>query len=726
MRKLFLIIATLSLFAQEDDGFIPAYTAIEQSAMPTGSINVITGTHSESLCDYVVNCGQPIPIQRRWAYSEDDAHVYGNAGFYLGQNHIDIWIGTLGSAPRFWLKEASGAVLTFYPGERWSFWDRSPVDSWTSRVYTRGICNTSSQEISGRTNIENHSLTCFHNQSKFVLTTGSGEKRTYQRHGRPNQSKYHHVHRRKNREPMKERFLLGETRLPNGNRLLYSYDPDGILTKITSTNDAKTNTLGWAQFTRTGKTIQVTTSDGRSFSYKLDGEQVMRFDPPGGRTHTYTYNTHGEVTTAKGERRSYIRQSPSRSVTLPEGREKKICFDGSHDRLEVASIKLPIGPIGNMEPWERYEYEGKWVTHRIPATDTRPAYDEEVWKPLPRTFLYDAEGNKTTFEWDAQTDRITQITRCDGCQEKRCWEGTKLTSRTLLSREGETLTTRTFTYDDSGNVLTETFQDFSKHYTYSDDGFNLTLSETDGDLTIHYTYKPGTNLLETRTTPFKEERFEYDENAALIFKEVISGPQHLLTHITNNEIGLPIIIEERAGDRQLRRTHLKYDDHNQVTQRTIFDATGQKRAILSTQYNEQGLPVREIDPLGQETSCTYDINGNRTSLKTPRQGVRTTYTYDRMNRLIATEKSDDQGNQFTNRITYDIMGRKTSVTDAIGHETRYEYDRLGNLIKEIHPATLTEEGFSHPTVLRTYDYLGNVLTETDENGFTTTYTYDPP
>ena len=70
---------------------------------------------------------------------------------------------------------------------------------------------------------------------------------------------------------------------------------------------------------------------------------------------------------------------------------------------------------------------------------------------------------------------------------------------------------------------------------------------------------------------------------------------------------------------------------------------------------------------------------------------------------------------------YDELGNRTSQTDANGHVTRFEYDRLGRETKRRpHPPG----GAARQRETKTYDVAGNLETRTDFMGRVTSYSYD--
>jgi RHS repeat-associated protein len=70
----------------------------------------------------------------------------------------------------------------------------------------------------------------------------------------------------------------------------------------------------------------------------------------------------------------------------------------------------------------------------------------------------------------------------------------------------------------------------------------------------------------------------------------------------------------------------------------------------------------------------------------------------------------------TTYFTYDGGARKATVKDARGYVRRFEYDKYGNVLKEIAPQNLG-------TIVRTYNGTNDLVTEKDARLNTTTYAY---
>jgi RHS repeat-associated protein len=157
----------------------------------------------------------------------------------------------------------------------------------------------------------------------------------------------------------------------------------------------------------------------------------------------------------------------------------------------------------------------------------------------------------------------------------------------------------------------------------------------------------------------------------------------------------------------------------------LSDAAGQTKTgvngrweAVTYDYDEQGRVKTVKDAAGVSTRMSYDANGNV--------------------QLIQTEVT--QANGVARQLQaaayeYDLADRKVR-SNALGLSVAYEYDAVGNLVKQYDPdgrwltytydemnrvvAAADKEGSK---VVKTMDAYGRPLTVTDPNGLTTNYTY---
>lgn len=100
-------------------------------------------------------------------------------------------------------------------------------------------------------------------------------------------------------------------------------------------------------------------------------------------------------------------------------------------------------------------------------------------------------------------------------------------------------------------------------------------------------------------------------------------------------------------------------------------------------YNSIGQITSTTDALGHTSTFAYDVFGNMTSQTDP-NSLTSTFAYDTLGNM--TTQTDPRGK--TTTFSYvssgcgcGSAGKLTKSTDALGRETKYEYDSVGNLTK---------------------------------------------
>jgi RHS repeat-associated protein len=134
-------------------------------------------------------------------------------------------------------------------------------------------------------------------------------------------------------------------------------------------------------------------------------------------------------------------------------------------------------------------------------------------------------------------------------------------------------------------------------------------------------------------------------------------------------------------------------------------------------YDARGQGIRRIDPLGRALEIDYAANGIDPARV--RQKTATGYdtlaeiTWNAQHRPLTLKDAAGQ----TTRYAWNEAGQLTGRTNALGGESRIEYDALGQLTK-----ILDAQG--RPYASFTHDAAGNLAGETDSEGHTLQHDYD--
>ncbi|WP_256082161.1 hypothetical protein [Massilia sp. YIM B04103] len=195
----------------------------------------------------------------------------------------------------------------------------------------------------------------------------------------------------------------------------------------------------------------------------------------------------------------------------------------------------------------------------------------------------------------------------------------------------------------------------------------------------------------------------------------------------------------------------------------LYAATDAKGNINITGYDANSNAIVEIHADGGVVRKSYDVFGNRIALEQERGtglngrdlgAIRSEYAYDRLGQLktsksasVTVYKTDTYGGggmtsdlvgtqQLTETYSYDALGRRVSVTNALDQTTYTAYDLAGNLVWQEDPTgrtvRTTYDAFHHKTaqfdingsMSWTVDAYGKVTSHTDMGGGITTYKHN--
>ena len=137
-------------------------------------------------------------------------------------------------------------------------------------------------------------------------------------------------------------------------------------------------------------------------------------------------------------------------------------------------------------------------------------------------------------------------------------------------------------------------------------------------------------------------------------------------------------------------------------------------------YDSLGRRTSITNALGQVTWFGYDANGNQT-IFTNALGFMVSNRVDELNRVTNVLHLSTNGTVMTQTFTvYDVLGRRSQAIDAATNITAYGYDVMGRLT-----SVTNALGTTNQVVTRYgYDELGNQVSQTDAKTNVTLYTYD--
>jgi RHS repeat-associated protein len=473
----------------------------------------------------------------------------------------------------------------------------------------------------------------------------------------------------------------------NGNTLTYTD------TEISSSNGQK------VVFERDnqGRIVSVTDPLGAKVKYEYDakGDLVAVIDRDGNTTK-YEYNSTPQHYLDKiidplgreAVKTEYDAQGRLKKTTNVTGSGVEFVYDPEN------SIQVVKDALGNATTYE-YDTRGSVVrvVDALGAT-TRLEYDDD--NNLVKSI--DPNNLVTVYTYDNNHNVLSRSETYCGCPGvvpgftsytyNKYGQQTSVTLPTgatlfqdydyygnLLSlRDGKGSVILSYTYDDDGNVLSETSDGSTSRYKYDRRGNVIETIDADGTIT----------------------KTEYDANNRLVKMIEADGSISNFTYDTEG-----------------RQTKADYGNGlfvNYTYTATSPDWTvieGPTIGRIERKFTADGKLGGWVTPDGNIT-FTYDAAG-RLWKETQPDGRTTEYTYDAAGRVIQTK---DLATGATASKAYNIGGQLLSETDSLGRTTSFTYDRNGKVASTTNPLGQTY----------TYVYGGSSTTIIDPLGRKTTST----
>jgi len=447
---------------------------------------------------------------------------------------------------------------------------------------------------------------------------------------------------------------------------------------------------------------------GRSLRFGCDERgRIVRWTDRNDVSYSYTYDEVGRCvgTSGRGRVLSYgFSYLPGRTlVTDSVGSVSEFAFNQAR---QVVSHTDPLGAV-TTSLWDRYD------------------------RLLVRT---DPLGRSTSYEYD-EAGRLVQVTYPDGSRQTFHRNGLGLPVQVVDPTGAVTV----IGYDAAGNVLTVTDPAGAVTVcTREASGAVSSVTDPLGAVTTIVADRTGQPTAVTDPRGGRTE-LSYDR-----FGRLISAIDPVGGTTTFGWTRTGKLAHRTTPDSAQERWD--WDGEGNLVAHT--DPTGARTDIRTGIFD---LPVGRIGPDGGEYRFGYDTELRLTDVQNP-AGLRWRYEYDPAGRLTA--ETDFNGCIHTYR--HDRAGQLVGVVNALGQETtfvyndvgdlverstvegttRFGYDRAGRLVDAVSPTTVVQlrrdaagrvvqETVDGAAVTHQYDPAGRRTTRTTPAGIRSRWTYDP-
>jgi RHS repeat-associated protein len=713
----------------------PSLDADEEDLSLHHHVNVISGHLSLCMQDLTTTGARPLSLTRTYSSAgalERDADCLDLtlknvcAGFlvqggwnFLPHTHLFVQEGRKSKQSTLFVYEKSGSAAKYTFREST---ERSPVLIFAPEMRIKCAATLSARKDPNRNRVH-------FNPKKKEATLFAADGYIY-RYTDPKIKDSGHLYY----------LQLSEEISPSGHVTTYTYDNKHRIKRIASLNPSRSKTFSWIEIS-----VHNSGDEKRPFHFSAQassGEQLEY------RALVHERRNYLCTVTGSARAREQIDYAPGRKGigahmrSLSTGDRQQFIvhyYEPSSKKEEslwckhpetkslyadrVRLIEAPLGPRGELIPIASFTYAPEY-------TDVR---DHEGVLTRYRhygTTLTDIE----TFDPKGALVSHLQLQR----------QGGRLISKTFLGPENELLFSKTFTYDAEGNVTRETLvgsltgnaprETYTKEYTYNEQHL-LVKEEEEGGLTTLYSYKPNTDLVTTRRVcfqgkPLLRECSLYDDDNLLTLEILDDGSSpnpHDLTDVTQRTFrhlyndpttGQPIKIEEGYGATVLKCTRYSYSAEGRPIAQEVFDAAGELRYTLHTEYDRSGNVISQTTPTGAKNTYLYNAHNERISAKEVGT-LREECVYNGAGLVTERAQIDARGERKTSYFIYDAKLRLLQEIDERGHVTDQEYDAFGRCITTLLPPVEGPEGnFLRPALHFQYDPLGNITAHTSPRGET--------
>ncbi len=548
----------------------------------------------------------------------------------------------------------------------------------------------------------------------------------------------------------------------------YQYDAMNRQIKVSVDDGISTTVVGYKEY------------DGRgNVTLDVEGEGYNSKKPSESYGSKYQYDVSNNVT-----KYTSAQTSKDNAQSGKNNHTKEYTYDGSGKVLTETDglgnitvnkyytnglLKQKTYPDGSKESYE-YDLTGKFMSVKTDRDGNRTTtYSNIFGKPYrvecPDNTIESMEysqkgelvksinkaGDQTYYNYDLLGNMIDkkEFQRSDSTSDY--YRHTK----SAYDEQGNILNTETFLFKTTKGSITggyDTSAGDKISYTYDKDSRITKISGPVGRETING-YDKNSNLIT------KKQKIDDDNYLVTRYKyDVLSRPveEALLTDTSDLDANYirNVEFDSEYTSKIKSKTNYTYYLNGQIKSQT--NANGN---TISYVYDLDKRVITKTDALKNSISYNYDLDGNLREEKNAK-GVSTYYEYDSMNRLIRKKtpsavkdisvtryiydvmgnlKKQIEPNNYIKEkdtpelaetmegmsYTYDSMGRCLTTILPDGSVQEYlKYDAMGNVVKKVDGLRYNGTIETSPGTSYKYNALGNMESETNPLGYTKTYEYN--
>jgi RHS repeat-associated protein len=576
-----------------------------------------------------------------------------------------------------------------------------------------------------------------------------------------------------------------ETIDPLGHKTFDNFNADGEETGTTDANGKTTSDV----FDLVGNLIQSTDADGKitKYSYDADNRQIAVLDPDGNLMQT-VYDAVGNViqtTDPKGTTTtSYDADNRVVATKDADGNVTQQFYDANGNTIKSIdangkvtqnwfdAINRDVRTVdadGNLTATVYNAVGNVTTTTDGAGNPTQYGYDADNEQTSVRdgnghvtqfgfnadgqeTSETDADGNTTKYVLDgvgnvvATVDPLGKVTSSQYDQNNQLVSTTdalgrkiteqydndgRLLQETWYNADGSVQDTKTYTYDNNGNLLTATSGVGTYTMTYDNNGNLLTRTDPFGK-TLTYGYDGNNNVTSVRDSDGGTLTNVFDSANRLISKQFSNGTTQArldIAYTPDGQVATLSRYKDTAGTQLAGKSLFTYDPANNVTRIQHQDGSGNVLGDYQYAYDTANRLSSETDTQNGGAAVTTNYAYDKASQLT--QAGSTSYPYDSNGNRNSTGYLTGPGNRMlsdgTWNYTYDAVGNTISKTNiATGETWAFSWDNANHLTQAVNKDA---QGNLIQTVTFKYDVFGQKVEEdeyTQATGQTTVtkYAYD--